>query len=93
MFSGLLRCNLATRHPDDRQLLHRSFSCAKKKSCNLATRAKLLFVLFLGPLQCFWTEVAVLTNGWIICRFGEISEVSGDFLLDFAVDMFLEEFP
>ena len=34
----------------------------------------------------------VLTNGWIICRFGEISEVSGDFLLDFAVDVFLEEF-
>ena len=33
----------------------------------------------------------VLTKGWIICRFGEISD-SGDFLLDFAVDMFLEEF-
>ena len=26
----------------------------------------------------------VLTNSWIICRFREISEVSGDFLLDFA---------
>ena len=29
----------------------------------------------------------VLMNGWIICRFVEISEVSGDFLLDFALNM------
>ena len=34
----------------------------------------------------------VLMNGWIICRFVEISEVSGDFLLDFALNMFLEKF-
>ena len=29
----------------------------------------------------------VLMNGWIICRLVEISEVSGDFLLDFALNM------
>ena len=34
----------------------------------------------------------VLMNGWIICRFVEISEVSGDFLLDFALNMFLQKF-
>lgn len=37
-------------------------------------------------------HTTLLTNRWIICRFGEISEVSRDFLLDFAVDVFLEEF-
>ena len=34
----------------------------------------------------------VLMNGWIICRFVEISEAYGDFLLDFALNMFLEKF-
>ena len=34
----------------------------------------------------------VLMDGWIICRFVEISEVSGDFLLDFALNMFLQKF-
>ena len=38
------------------------------------------------------THETVLTNGWIICRFGENSEVSGDFLLVFAVDMCLKDF-
>ena len=33
-------------------------------------------------------HTTLLTNGWILCRFGEISEVSGDVLLDFAVDVF-----
>ena len=64
--------------------------------CNLATREALSGeAAFCGVLRsCFWDRcsVSVLMNGWIICRFVEISEVSGDFLLDFALNMFLQKF-
>ena len=48
---------------------------------------------FCWGFQMFYDDhKTVLMNGWIICRFVEISEVSGDFLLDFALNMFLEKF-
>ena len=53
---------------------------------------RICFEILLGFLMFYDDHKTVLMNGWIICRFVEISEVSGDFLLDFALNMFLEKF-
>ena len=53
---------------------------------------RICFEILLGFYMLYDDHKTVLMNGWIICRFVEISEVSGDFLLDFALNMFLEKF-
>ena len=53
---------------------------------------RICFEILLGFQMFYDDHNTVLMNGWIICRFVEISEVSGDFLLDFALNMFLQKF-